>query len=985
MYNNKKTFAKSRLPHYIRVASGVSLMALGSVALAQEPAKEKEDSAESMEEISVTGQRASILSAQDIKRDAEQVVDAISAVDIGALPDRSVSEALQRVPGVQLQRTNQHRDPARLAAEGGGVFVRGLSWVRTELNGRDIFSASGGRTLGFEDVSADLLAGIDVYKNPTADQIEGGLGGTVNLRTRLPLEQNDRLLAFSGDYNYADLYGEGFVSGNGLYSDRFDIGAGEIGVLFSASVAEIGNRTDAIQSGRFESLVEDDGSNVYLPTGLGMRRVDWNQERNSYNGVFQWAPNDELTVTAQGFYAEANPVDIERAVGINGPGGTNLEPWNGDYQYNSDGTLASGTVYNTALAYNTRYGERESSIGDYSVGFEFSPSEQWAISGDIQHVKSKAHILSMTAYTGIVPNEGGVYPDADFDFTGSDPYLSISEQDRLSQQDQYWWGAAMDHLEDNQAESLAAKFDVEYAFEDNSFLRTFRFGARATDKDTITKQTGYNWSLLSNQYWVDPTTANPAFLDESAANQSELYSFDDFMRGDVSLPTVGWFPTRGIVSSNTGAYDYFESIVANNNQGWGWAPLIAPGAYTNENPRADNVSAGINEQTEKTKAAYITLRFGDDSGEMLGLPFDGNLGVRVVETETTAYGRSVGGGLAETCVQEDGSYASDDCARADALISAYLEELGDYKAFTNSYTNVLPSLNLRFMLQDDLQLRFGLSRGMVRPSFSQTRPYNSLSFDFEGNNFNPNSLTPGTATGGAPRLNPTVADQFDSSIEWYFDDSASVTFAAFYKDIQDYIALQTSVEQFSFGGETFEFETTRQTNAAEGKIKGFELAYQQFYDMLPSPFDGLGVQANFTYIDNSGGVNTAVNPFESPQAEGATNASLPIEGMSKTSYNFALMYEKYDVSARLAYNWRERYLLTTSAANINRPVWFGDYGQLDGSLFYNATDNLKFGLQVTNILNARTDLEVQTTGLETAQYSWTDTDRRIAFVTRYSF
>lgn len=980
--NNNRAFASKKLPHYIRLASGISLMAVGALAQAQEEAagEQSEYDAALLEELVVTGQRASIRSAQDIKQDAEQVVDAISAVDIGALPDRSISEALQRLPGVQLQRTNEARDPARLAAEGGGVFVRGLSWVRTELNGRDIFSASGGRSLSFEDISADLLSGIDVYKSPTADQVEGGLGGTVNLRTRLPLEQNERLLAFSADYNYADLYDEGFTSGSGLYSDRWTVGKGEIGVLFSASLAEIGNRTDAIQSGRFEPQQLDDGSTAYLPTGLGFRRVDWEQERNAYNGAFQWAPNDELTFTAQAFYSEANPEDVERAVGINGPFGSNLNPGNGDYQYDSNGVLESGTLHDSTLNYNTRYGKRESSVGDYSLKFEYTPSERWAFSGDLQYVESEAEVLSMTAFTGILADENGSYPETTFDFGGSDPSLSVSDQARLSQADQYWWAAAMDHLEENEADSLAGRLDAEYTFEDDSFLRSFRFGARATDKDTITRQTGYNWSLLSNQYWLNNSAENTAFLDESAVGQSELFTYDDFMRGDADVPTVGWFPTPGLVSSNTGAYEHFESMVANNGQFWGWAPLITPDAYDLD-PRGDNVSAGINEQNEKTQAVYASLRFGDDSGEILGLPFDGNFGVRVVETETTAYGRSVAGGISESC----DTSSSTDCAGAQAFVDAYLAELGDYKSFTNSYTDVLPSLNLRLMLQDDLQLRFGLSRGMVRPSFSQTRPYTSLSFDFEDDQFNPNTSTHGTATGGAPNLKPTVADQFDSSIEWYFNESGSLTFAAFYKDIQDYIALVTSTEEFTYGGETYEFETTRQTNAASGKLKGFEVAYQQFYDMLPSPFDGLGLQANFTYIDNEGGVNTALNPFQPADQQGATNETLPIEGMSKTSYNLALMYEKYDVSARLAYNWRERYLLTSSAANIERPVFFDDFGQLDGSLFYNATDNLKFGLQVTNILNSRTELDVLADGGQDAQYSWTDTDRRIAFVTRYSF
>lgn len=980
MYNNKKTFTRSKLSHYIRIASGVSLMALGSVAQAQE-ADESTDQ-EAMEEIQVTGQRASILSAQDIKRDAEQVVDAISAVDIGALPDRSVSEALQRIPGVQLQRTNTNRDPARLSAEGGGVFVRGLSWVRTEMNGRDIFSASGGRTLGFEDVSADLLSGIDVYKNPTADQVEGGLGGTVNLRTRLPLEQDDRLLAFSGDYNYADLYGEGFTSGNGLYSDRFEIGGGEIGILISASIADIGNRTDAIQTGRYETQMEENGQEVLLPTSLGFRRVDWDQERNAYNGVFQWAPNDELTVTAQAFYAEANPVDVERAVAIEGPWNSPLAPWNGEYQYNDSNAVVSGVLNNTNIAFNNRYGSRDSHVADYSLGFEFSPSDRWSLSGDVQYVDSRAQILSMTAYTGILPGADGLYPSANFDFTGSAPTISVTDQNRLARKDQYWWGAAMDHLEDNEAKSLAGRIDAEYEFEDSSFLRSFRFGARATDKDTITRQTGWNWSLLSNQYWLNNNADNTAFLRDSAADQSELIAFDNFMRGDVNVPTAGWFPKEGLVSSNTGAYDYFESMVANNGQYWGWAPLTAPDSYDTSDARVDNVGAGINEQYEQTTAFYTSLRFGDDEGKLLGLPFDGNLGVRVVETETTSYGRPTAGMNDNEC----GWNPSEDCEIANAFVSDFMaKNHGGYQRFDTSYTNVLPSMNLRFMLQDDLQLRFGLSRGMVRPTFTQNRPYTFIELDFEGNQFDPFNKTHGTLAAGEPSLKPTVANQFDTSIEWYFDDSASVTFAAFYKDIQDYIALVTRSAQYTYGGETLDIEETRQINAESGKVQGFELAYQQFYDMLPSPFDGLGVQANYTYIDNSGGINTAINPIDTDQQAGVADEVLPIEGMSPTSYNLALMYEKYDVSARLAYNWRERYLLTTSAANLNRPVWFDDYGQLDGSLFYNATDNLKFGLQVTNILNSRTELQVQAENSTAPQYSWTDTDRRFAFVTRYSF
>src|SRR5256885_6042731 len=199
--------------------------------------------------IIVTGIRASLRSARDRKKNAEQMIDSISAQDIGALPDRSVSEALQRVPGVTLQRTNEARDPARLSAEGGAIFIRGLSWVRSEFNGRDTFSANNGRVLGFEDVPADLLAGVDVYKNPTADLIEGGIGGLVNLRTRKPFDQSGQLIGISADVNYADLRKKSFKSGYALYSNRWHTGIGDLGILLSGSINNIGNRTDEMQTG----------------------------------------------------------------------------------------------------------------------------------------------------------------------------------------------------------------------------------------------------------------------------------------------------------------------------------------------------------------------------------------------------------------------------------------------------------------------------------------------------------------------------------------------------------------------------------------------------------------------------------------------------------------------------------------------------------------------------------------------------------------
>src|SRR5690606_28059249 len=190
--------------------AGSSLIVLGmllqpAAALAQTaPAPAQDPEATEIDEVIVTGIRGSLRSAQSIKQNADQIVDSITASDIGALPDRSVTEAVQRIPGVTIDRLQAREDPDRFSAEGSGVQVRGLTQVRQELNGRDTLGALDGRALGFEDVPAELMAGVDVYKNPSAELIEGGLGGTVNLRTRLPFESNGRLIAGSLSANYSD-------------------------------------------------------------------------------------------------------------------------------------------------------------------------------------------------------------------------------------------------------------------------------------------------------------------------------------------------------------------------------------------------------------------------------------------------------------------------------------------------------------------------------------------------------------------------------------------------------------------------------------------------------------------------------------------------------------------------------------------------------------------------------------------------------------
>lgn len=1006
-----------------RLLASVSVLALGGLiaepALAQEAATaavtastaqdeqvqpseadaaQPQEVAEADNVIIVTGIRASLRSARDRKKNAEQVVDSITAQDIGALPDRSVTEALQRIPGVTIQRTNAARDPARLSAEGGGVFIRGLSWVRSEVNGRDTFSANNGRALSFEDVPADLLAGVDVYKNPSADLVEGGIGGLVNLRTRKPFDQSGQLIAFSGDYNYADLREKGFWSGSALYSNRWEVSGGEIGILLSASINNIGNRTDSIQTGDYTTRTVT-GGEVYVPNTLGFRRIDWEQRRTAFSGSVQWAPADNFQVTAEAIYAKATPEDIEHNVGDYA---SPLPSSHSSYEFDEDGILQSGTVEGRMLDLNTRWGKRVNKTKDLSLNVRWEPADNFTVTADLQFVDSSMKLESMTAFV-----EPGSPFTVDFDLSGNTPRLVYSAPgDPQLDQSTYWWAAAMDHFEKNDADQWAYRADAEYEFANDSFLKSFRFGVRGTDRNAISRSTSWNWGLLSRQHWGSGFM--PAvFLDQQGnpanpglPDQSSLLGFNNFFRGDVAQPGGFWFPTEELVSNGTAnAFSYLQSTLSN---GWGWAP-IPEGAY-----------ATVNEQKEKTLAGYGLLRFGMDESP-IGR-FDGNIGVRVVKTKNDAGDPQIAIGainvpthadclIAAANYDPDGpggnplspvnaSICNDLGQLEDALGSGGTVTVNQVTPSKSEYTDVLPSLNLRFHLRDDMFLRFAAAKAVVRPTFAQLQNTFNLGFNFEsltgfpsGCDITPPTYTcpnPFRGTGANPTLKPIKSTQFDASWEYYFGHDGQLSAALFYKRVKDFIFAGVQQVPITANGQTLNFDMVTLQNGDKGTIKGFELAYQQFYDFLPKGLDGLGFGANLTFIDSSGGRNTTDAPSDPNQVGGSTDSSLPLEGMSKWAYNLFLMYEKYGVSARLAYNWRSKYLLTTSAANINRPVWSEDYGQLDGSIFYDVTKNIKLGVQATNLLNSKTFLDVGGADRH-PRYSWNITDRRFAFIVRGQF
>lgn len=942
------------------LAAAISLQ-VASPAWAQS-AGQGGGSAVELDAVEVRGVRASLIKSQVIKRDAEQIVDSVSAEDIGALPDRSVTETLQRVSGVTIDHFMARSDPDHFSAEGSGVMIRGLTQVRGELNGRDIFSAASGRGLSFEDVPAELMAGVDVYKNPSAEIIEGGLGGTVNLRTRMPFDQEGRLIGATADVNYGDFSKDYKPSASFLFSDRWNVGDGEMGFMFDIAHSELSTRTDGIQVEPFvrrtdaAALAGSSFSEVYVPAGVNWRQLDFERKRDGVAAAWQWRPSDATEVYVQYLRSRYDMDWQERAAFFNDTN-NNITPADGTtFTYDSRGRFVSGSPQSDSwrgeltgdgVRFNTdnRYASQRTTTSDLSAGFKHYLTDNLQVKGDIQLVRSENEQLDFTVFTATY------LPGLSYDLSGKYPSVSIADSSYTADPSNYFWAAAMDHLGDNRGRELATRADIEYTFQESDWLRMFRVGIRATDRTQTNKNSGYNWGVLSDNWAAIPGATNGlADLGAYMAQSSSLYTFSNFFRGKVNIPGGVHMPLDALVKNYGSTSEMLQELVALRGYGW------APDQYNLQD---------TNRQAERTQAAYAALYFGND--EVGGAGIDGNIGVRVVQTRS----------------QADGYGQYPDTRGFNVTPDVMARYYGQYfpNDASGQYTNVLPSLNLRFKLSEDLQLRLAASKAMARPDYTQLQPYLLLAVTTDDNG----NITEYTGTAGNPELQPMTAAQYDAALEWYFDTSDMLYATLFYKSVKDYFSTQTRTE--NYGGQ--DWLVTRPENMDKGIIRGFELGYTQFFDSLPGWMSGFGVNANFTFVDSRGGTNTSTDPYTNTSV---TGVSLPLEGLSRRSYNLAGIYEKGPISARLAYNWRSRYLLTSSDVSTRLPTWSDDYGQLDASVFYRFDAHWQLGIQANNLTNSVTKVLMGPTvyadgAVDSTLYhrSWFVNDRRYALVLRMTW
>jgi TonB-dependent receptor len=902
------------------------------------------------------------------------------------------------------------------AAEGTGVSIRGLSLVRSELNGRDAFSANGGRSLSFEDVPPELMAGIDVYKNPSAEQIEGGIGGLVNLRTALPFDHKGRKVALSVEAARSVLRGKNSPAFSGLVSDRWDTPLGQFGALLDVAHSRLNTRSDGMQVSPYIPLTnavkgDTSGKQYWVPPGGGWTSNNFERDRDGLYGALQWKKDSlsssltyfrskyKMHSTENALFSTTNPLSI-----VLDPGAT----------FDDKGALLMGTMRapkepGIGVGTDSRAVGRNADTRDVAWNLQWRANSQWVFKTDLQHTSATTSGWDNTiGLDGYAPKES-------MNLATSPATLVFDDQDRafLSNANNYYWSFAQEHRDHAVASQNAARIDAKYTF-DNPVLSDLRFGVRFTDRKAETRSThDSEWSQITQSWAVDPTAKGDswqplssfAYLkDPRFAGNNMVHAFNNFFGGKVATPPSVVVPDPSMVVGTppeafAKLHGYTQLVCKAPCPDWlKWSPA----------PYGDD--KGLNVQNERTKAGYAQLRFGFED---LPYPIDGNVGLRVVRTDMSATG-----------------YTLFNPPNSQVPGVPLIAKQSDKQSFDNSYTNYLPSLNLRMKAGSELQFRAAFAKGMTRPEFYQMQAYTTLSQNVHTHQDTTTNTTvldsvdySGNARGN-PMLRPTQSANIDFSAEWYFGRTSSLTMAVFNKRLKDIIIGRTTAYTLNdLAGQPHDFLITAPVNGAKGRATGLEIGYQQYFDKLPGWLSGFGVSGNYTYIDSRLNLGKPVGgvwctPKDTNEAnmardlagcdtDGHLLGGVPMTGLSKNALNFALLYDQGPWSARVAYGWRSKYLQAVNGwgtagnngvdlnpaspnkggaytVNYALPTWGGAYGQVDMGVHYKVDDNFTVAFEAQNLNNALYKQYMQQQiGLKERGSFYTG--RRYTLQARYSF
>jgi len=968
------------------IASG---MLLGSSSLYAQDDTTLTESEQALEVIEVRGYSTSLIKSLNQKRFSDTVTEQLSADDLGGLPDVSIADALTRLPGISAVRTGGQ------AAE---INIRGLSgdFVFSTLNGREQVSTSGSRSIEFDQYPSELISSGAVYKSPKASLIEGGVAGTVELKTASPLsnsEQHKFNVNVRGMYNNrasevsdADEFGHrlSFSYQGQFLENTLGVAAG-YARLYQPSVSTQFIGLASNREKDVDGVIGDvDNFNPNLPPeeqceeceiigeGFEMQHKGGAETRNGYVLALEWAPVDNFKLKADAFYSKFDSEAFARGfrvkleapnVAIGNPIIDNNTVIGGTFNRASDGETRIELVNDNDQEFDE--------ILNLGLNGQWEINENWTAVFDISSSKAQSDFRNGLLWSLVVDDVNAENPQLDenvsitYALNGLDlPDLGFSQAEAFSDINRVLTTKYGIYPYENEDNLDAYRIDFSYVVDDNDYVSSIEFGARYSDRTYSNDRSVYEFGSDSGVSTSQPPLTLTNDMVQVVDWKGEFSYFPSYLAIDLDKALNAWFPDGVPQPQQTwggfdGVINADPNAVAGNDTSWS---VLQSG-----------------EVYEEVTSAYVMANLSFELGD---IPVTGNIGIRMVDTkQASTFLQDVDGDVsagAQLITDEAGLVT-------DQYRSIILED---------TYTDYLPSLNLNFQITDNSYIRFAAAKVMGRAPINQmfANTGTNISQPIAERNIDTGEVVVlGQArvsgqSDNSPYLRPFYANQYDLSYEHYFTETdGALAVALFYKDIVSFVDRSTT-DPYNFRAngfdipDTLEIEvgedldddpntdlttvltpgglpltitvpvldgayTTAVNNGEGGYIRGLEVSYTQIFSFLPDFWSGLGTNLSYSYTE------TEITRISDPN-QGIYSSDLP--GLSPTVLSATLFYDNGEgFETRVNARYRDPFVSQQVAVN-SQVVNFDSEMVVDFQASYEINENLGVLFQANNITDEPT-------------------------------
>lgn len=914
---------KHTFNHMLALAATMAMVSGSQAVYAQ-------GSDDSVEEVTVTGFRASLQNSIATKQESSSVIEALTAEDIGKLPDTSIAESLARLPGLAGERRDGRTS---------GISVRGFNenYVATTMNGREILGIGDNRGVEYDLYPSEILSGAVIYKTPDASKVHQGLGGIVDLQTIRPLER-DRILTINANYELNDLksanpdFDDTGHRAAFIYSDKF--ADDTIGLALSFATMESPSQEEQFRGWGYADLDNEGPGEVVALGGHDSFVRSSLMERDTFSGVLQFAPNDQWTFTLDALYIDFTDSKVFRGVEegtVWGGGVTNV------HSTIEDNLVTSGEWSGFHSVIRNDGEVKDGELKTFGFNAEYLVNDNWALKLDVSSGESSKDLLNIESYSGVgragtatqgAPAARSYVLTADGARFGPHSTLvtpDYSNPANIRLAGPQAWGGAIAPLVGGQSNAQDGFVNNPY-FEEE--LNAVRLQAEGEIEFSIVKgvEFGINYS--------DRTKSKVnygAFLIAPG-----FYAADGvtIANGDIAVPE------EYIVGSADLSFLGLGSVIAYDGVG-----IYKDGLYrtidatTTEPGRKGDTY----EVTEKVTTAYGLAKF--ETGILTG-----NVGLQVVSSDQSGTG-------------------FDAFTGENTLVTAIPVSESD------KYTKLLPSLNMNFQITDDQIIRFAASKTASRARMDAMRPNSVIGFSFDTarRSSSDPEFSAWSASEGNTHLKPIEAIQSDLSYEYYYADDGFVSLTYFYKDLQNWHVSESVVTDFtqwiipgyhdagipelvSTSG-----LTTRTFEAGGGYVAGNEVQVSFPFHLLSDSLDGFGILASGTFL--SGEID-----YDGEKQR--------IPGLSKESYQLTVYFEKAGFEFRVSGRKRDSYLTEergvslalTPAVDQGSELWDAQIGYDFSESGIDSLEGLTLTLQAQNLTNEKTVTTQETDSRQVNRY-----------------